>query len=233
MFAWPNFEDAPSARSGACGIMSSTDEAAPRGENEALCIVLVGDTLVGKTSFLRRSRQDSSSASDLPPVTIGTNLFNLHFTVDGATTRLEMWDTAGQERYRSIVPMYYRRADAVMIFFDIIDRVSFLHAREWVLEARRCGHRISRMILVANKTDLLAGRGVHRGASELEVRRFVTSFNLLYAEMSVRENRNVQETLEYLVRETLAARNERRRSELAASIVRLQPPDNPKRMCCR
>jgi small GTP-binding protein len=36
-----------------------------------------------------------------------------------STVRLEVWDTAGQERYKSIVPMYIRDADAIIVCIDI------------------------------------------------------------------------------------------------------------------
>lgn len=43
-----------------------------------------------------------------------------------------MWDTAGQERFRSLVPMYYRNADAVAIIFDVSDRESFNQVKSWI-----------------------------------------------------------------------------------------------------
>ena len=46
---------------------------------------------------------------------------------------LNFWDTAGQERFRSIAPVYYRDADAVMLLYDITREVlhsTFLLFRE-------------------------------------------------------------------------------------------------------
>jgi GTPase SAR1 family protein len=33
------------------------------------------------------------------------------------------WDTAGQERYRSITNAYYRGAEAIVIVFDLTNKV--------------------------------------------------------------------------------------------------------------
>lgn len=44
----------------------------------------------------------------------------------------KVWDTAGQERFRSLVPMYYRNADAVAIIFDVSDRESFNQVKNWI-----------------------------------------------------------------------------------------------------
>lgn len=218
---------------GSASLTMSGDTVIARGTNDSLCIVIVGDSLVGKTSFLRRIQDETNEAAQIPPVTVGTNLFDLSYSIDGEELRLEMWDTAGQERYRSIVPMYYRRADAVMVLFDITNRVSFLHAREWVSEARRYGQHICKIILVGNKTDLLAPRRMERATSETEVQRFVTTYDLLYAEMSVRQNINVWLTLEKIVRETFKVRNERRTSQMVSSVVKIDPSESGRRLCCR
>lgn len=38
--------------------------------------------------------------------------------------KFDIWDTAGQERYRSLVPMYYRGAQAAIIVYDITSQAS-------------------------------------------------------------------------------------------------------------
>ena len=36
---------------------------------------------------------------------------------------LEIWDTAGQERFAHMAPLYYRRAQAALVVYDITDKV--------------------------------------------------------------------------------------------------------------
>ena len=75
-------------------------------------IILVGDTGVGKTSFLLRfTEQLFDDASHI--ATIG-KLFKLinywlgidfkikNLNMDGKNVKLQIWDTAGQERFRTI-----------------------------------------------------------------------------------------------------------------------------------
>lgn len=38
--------------------------------------------------------------------------------------RFEIWDTAGQERYQSLIPLYYRGAQAALLVYDISKRVT-------------------------------------------------------------------------------------------------------------
>jgi Ras-related protein Rab-5C len=47
---------------------------------------------------------------------------------------LEIWDTAGQERYNSLLPMYYRDANACIVVYDLTNIDSFKRAIHWMKE---------------------------------------------------------------------------------------------------
>ncbi len=42
------------------------------------------------------------------------------------------WDTAGQDRFKTITSSYYRGADGIIIVYDITDRTSFDHVKNWL-----------------------------------------------------------------------------------------------------
>jgi Ras-related protein Rab-1A len=44
------------------------------------------------------------------------------------------WDTAGQERFRTITTSYYKGAQAIIIVYDVTDRDSFDHVKNWMLD---------------------------------------------------------------------------------------------------
>ena len=44
---------------------------------------------------------------------------------DGSEITVKVWDTAGQERFRTITTSFYRRANGVIIAFDLTDKRSF------------------------------------------------------------------------------------------------------------
>jgi Ras and EF-hand domain-containing protein len=52
--------------------------------------------------------------------------------VEGRNVALQLWDTAGQERYRSITKNYFRKADGIMLLYDVTNEQSFLSVREWI-----------------------------------------------------------------------------------------------------
>ena len=49
----------------------------------------------------------------------------------------QVWDTAGQERFRAMAPMYYRKANAAILVFDVTKRSSFDDMKSWVEELQR------------------------------------------------------------------------------------------------
>jgi GTPase SAR1 family protein len=38
---------------------------------------------------------------------------------NGKTIAMDIWDTAGQERYRSLLVMYYKNSDVIIMVFDV------------------------------------------------------------------------------------------------------------------
>jgi Ras and EF-hand domain-containing protein len=67
---------------------------------------------------------------------------------------VQLWDTAGQERFRSITKQYFRKADAVVLVYDVTSEKSFLNVRSWIESIRVGVDDCCVMCLVANKIDL-------------------------------------------------------------------------------
>lgn len=86
--------------------------------------------------------------------TIGVDFHTRSLVVDCQTVCLQCWDTAGQERYRAITKQYFRKADAVVIVYDITSERSFLNAREWLDSAVDGAGHGATLMLLGNKLDL-------------------------------------------------------------------------------
>ncbi|XP_077417753.1 ras and EF-hand domain-containing protein isoform X2 [Vanacampus margaritifer] len=97
---------------------------------KAYRIVMAGDAAVGKSSFLLRLCKNEFKMNS--NATLGVDFQMKTFMVDGEPTLLQIWDTAGQERFRSIAKSYFRRADGVLLLYDVTCERSFLNVREWV-----------------------------------------------------------------------------------------------------
>lgn len=116
-----------------------------------LKVALLGDAGVGKSSLV--ARLHSNAFDDHQEPTIGAS-FQVHRLIVGATEwMLEIWDTAGQERYRSLAPMYYRGADALVVVYDVTSPRTEQGALAWIAKLRR-SNPSAVVALVGNKSDL-------------------------------------------------------------------------------
>uniref|UniRef100_A0A4W3JLM6 RAS and EF-hand domain containing n=1 Tax=Callorhinchus milii TaxID=7868 RepID=A0A4W3JLM6_CALMI len=120
--------------------------------NKAFKIVLAGDAAVGKSSFLLRLCKNEFRGNT--SATLGVDFQMKSLIVDGEQTVLQLWDTAGQERFRSIAKSYFRRADGVLLLYDVTCEKSFLNVREWVDMIEDSTHENIPIMLVGNKVDL-------------------------------------------------------------------------------
>ena len=73
---------------------------------------------------------------------------------DGSITNCMIYDTAGQERFDSLNFTYFKKADAILLVYDISDRNSFEKIKNvYVQEIKdRCKENIP-ILLLGNKTD--------------------------------------------------------------------------------
>ena len=74
---------------------------------------------------------------------------------NGDLIKLNVWDTAGQERYNSLIPMYTRNSDIVILTFSLTDRVSFNNLVKWK-ETTKYSTNLENLkfIIIGNKSDL-------------------------------------------------------------------------------
>ena len=107
-----------------------------------------------------------------------------------------MYDTGGQERFNAINESYYRKADAILLIYDITQRNSFATIKEYYCPKIKdlCKVDIP-IILLGNKADLEDKREVtiDEGAG-LALER-----NLKFKETSCLKNENVADAFEALI----------------------------------
>ena len=143
------------------------DNQKPLASQKAFKIVLAGDAAVGKSSFLMRLCKNEFRGNT--SATLGVDFQMKTLIVDGEQTVLQLWDTAGQERFRSIAKSYFRRADGVLLLYDVTCEKSFLNVREWVDMIEDAAHESIPIMLVGNKADL-------RDAAEAEGQKCVPGY---------------------------------------------------------
>lgn len=92
-------------------------------------LLIIGNSSVGKTSFLFRYADDSFTSAFVSTVGIDFKVKTV-FRQD-KRVKLQIWDTAGQERYRTITTAYYRGAMGFILMYDITNEESFNSVQDW------------------------------------------------------------------------------------------------------
>lgn len=100
--------------------------------------------------------------------------------------------------FRSITTSYYRNSVGGLLVFDLTNRKSFEHVREWhreVTEHIMPHHMV--YILIGHKSDLIRERKVRRDEAE----QLAAELGLRYVETSAKSNSNVERAFELLARD--------------------------------
>jgi len=116
-------------------------------------LMLLGDTSVGKTSFILRFCDDKFEEDSL--TTIGIDQKNKYVKVDDKKIELHIWDTAGQERFKSLAKNLFKGADGIILMYDMSNLDSFKAIKKWINDIKE-SIDITKVgiIIVGNKCDL-------------------------------------------------------------------------------
>ncbi|XP_063303862.1 EF-hand calcium-binding domain-containing protein 4B [Pelobates fuscus] len=157
-------------------------------------IVMVGNSSVGKTSFLRRFCEGSFFPGT--SATVGVDYSVKTVTVDNSQIALQLWDTAGQERYRSITKQFFRKADGVIIMYDITSKDTFTSVRQWLSSVEEAAGENIPILMLGNKIDIEKEREVPLGLGE----HLAKDYNFMFNECSAYTGHNVTESILNLAR---------------------------------
>lgn len=73
---------------------------------------------------------------------------------------IKIWDTAGQEKFNNLTPNFYKKADGIILAYDITDPISFKKLIIWSDSINENTSGMLPMILVGNKIDIEEKREV-------------------------------------------------------------------------
>ncbi|KAK6184047.1 hypothetical protein SNE40_002224 [Patella caerulea] len=194
-------------------------------------IVLAGDAAVGKSSFIMRLCK-GKFVNNLSS-TLGVDFQTKVIEVDGRTIALQLWDTAGQERFRSIAKSYFRRADGVLLLYDVTYERSFINVRDWVEAVEDGAQKKIPIMLCGNKTDMrveMEQQGRRTVRSE-DGQRLAKEFNGLFIEASAKDGSHVAEAVMELTR--LLRTNEDLEVKTVGMQLHEMNMDKKSSTCCR
>ncbi|NXX58730.1 RAB44 protein, partial [Scopus umbretta] len=210
------------------GLTADEARSVPRGSPEASLypdhfynVLFIGNSHVGKTSFLYRLHTDTFNPH--LTTTLGLDYLIKNLVVDNMHFALCLWDSAGQERYHSITKQFFRKADGVVLMYDITSEYSFSDVRYWLSCIQEGAEDGVTVLLLGNKTDCAAERRVPMKEAE----RLAKEHQLTFYECSAASGHNVSESMVSLIR-LLKVREDK----LKNKAEEVPKPPQKKKNCC-
>ena len=114
-------------------------------------LVLFGNSGAGKTCIVQRMRYNTFNYD--VNLTIGA-AYTIYTVEDNI--KIEIWDTAGQERFHSLLPLYARCAEIIVVVIDIDKNIDeqFLKWNKYIQDNETLFSPNFKLILIFNKHDL-------------------------------------------------------------------------------
>ena len=143
-------------------------------------LIFLGDQNVGKSCILNRFMNDTFTEEY--QATIGLDFQSKNVQIDNQDIHLLLYDTAGQEKFRSLIPMYTRDSNIILLVYEINNKDSFLHLPDWVNDLTNVNKDDVIFALVGNKIDLEESRQV----STEEGQKFAEEHGYIFQEVSAK-----------------------------------------------
>jgi small GTP-binding protein len=122
--------------------------------NESPCkILLLGDSGVGKTAIIHRLTKHEFRGNFR--ATIGFQFNSLPIETEYGAINFHLWDTAGDVHSTLLTPLMKTKVHFCVIIFDVTDRQSFEHVRNWredFLREMKIPGKVE-FVVLANKCD--------------------------------------------------------------------------------
>ena len=141
-------------------------------------LIFLGDQSVGKSCILNRFMNDTFTEEY--QATIGLDFQSKNVQIDNQDIHLLLYDTAGQEKFRSLIPMYTRDANIILLVYDISSKDSFVHLTDWLNDLTTINKDEVIFAVVGNKIDLEEQRVVKLEEGE----NFAKEHDFIFAEVS-------------------------------------------------
>ena len=114
-------------------------------------MVLIGNSAAGKTCIVQRMVNNMFTLNDSSTIGAAYTIYSIDKNL-----KIEMWDTAGQERFHSLLPMYARGAEIIIIVIDIDKNIyeQFVKWSKYIEENQKRFSPHFKLFLLFNKHDL-------------------------------------------------------------------------------
>ena len=187
-------------------------------------VITLGDSGVGKTNLIFRFIDDNFILNHFSTFGIDTKFKNVKLE-NGNQIKFKIYDTAGQERFKSISNNYIKKAQGILLMYDITNQNSFNNIKNWMETIdENVGSKMP-IVLIGNKCDLNEERkiSIEMGKNLAEEQR------IHFFETSYKDNINIEKAF-YDVAEQIIEKNKGKK--VFNNNLELDKKRNKKSECC-
>ncbi|KXJ28357.1 dnaJ homolog subfamily C member 27-B [Exaiptasia diaphana] len=154
----------------------------------------IGNESVGKTCLVKNFCEKKFSRNYHQTVGVDYG-FKIH-KVNGVDYRINFWDFGGNADYDEIRIELYGQTQAVMLVYDVTNKVSFESLDAWLQEFAAGGGKNAVIAVVANKVDLTTRRVI----STKEGQKWAAAHDFRYYETSSANSTGVYDMFNDILR---------------------------------
>jgi len=191
-------------------------------------IICLGTIEVGKTSLIVRFVDGTFIEGKLE--NFDRKEKTIH--IDGKPIKLQITDTAGQERFRTLTSSYFRKANAMIIVYDIASKDSFDDLEGYIKEGTRYSERSDKFI-VGNKVDL--AKDGKRVIEYAQGKALADAHNVPFFEVSAKTGEGVDKFFEAVARKLAGVPDNapQNSAQQGFQVVGTPPPKKEKTGVCQ
>ena len=117
-------------------------------------LVLLGNSAAGKTCMVQKMIYSTFNSNSSSTIGAAYSIYSVESNI-----KVEMWDTAGQERFHSLLPMYARGAEIIIVVIDIEKNIDeqILKWNKYIQDNEKLFSPYFKLFLIFNKYDLNPG----------------------------------------------------------------------------
>ena len=195
-------------------------------------ILLIGDSLVGKTCLIQRYANGIFKEDYIS--TVGLDYYTKQEMINNLNVSVKLWDTAGQERFKALTASFFRNAEGVVIAYDVTNSESFDNLKFWISSIKTNlfeKNIFIPIIIIGNKIDLEDMRDISKDVASA----FAKENNFKYFETSAKTGEGVDEAFRDLVNQILANSDKNEEATIERKSVKIEEKKTEKQKkkgCC-
>ena len=192
-------------------------------------IITLGNGQVGKTSLIIKYVDNTFSLNYIQ--TLGMDFkIKMVKLQNSEEIRVKITDTAGQERFGSLSSNYLKKANGIILIYDITNRESFEALNNWAdeIKEKSKSDEARPIILIGNKLDLEGNRCISKEEGENFAKNNCGGIN--FYETSCKTGENVENAINDLVSQVYNKYSGNNLNE--GNNIKMNGNNEKKKKCC-